>query len=241
MTPNVEELRQRLEVVRRTIDAACGRAGRPAGDVRLVAVAKTFPAAAVRAAIAAGIADLGENYVQEARAKQLEIGRGRATWHLIGGLQRNKVRVAAEVFDWVHTIDDVAVAGALDRAAATLGHRTHVLLQVNVSGQGTKRGVRPDDAAALAAEVVRLPALDLCGLMTVPPYADDPETARPWFRALRSLRDDVARRLGHALPELSMGMSADFAIAIEEGATLVRVGRALFGPRPARAGPRPAQ
>jgi hypothetical protein len=236
MTPNVEELRQRLEVVRRTIDAACGRAGRAPGDVRLVAVGKTFAAAAVREAIAAGIADVGENYVQEARAKQIDVGRGEAAWHLIGGLQRNKVRVAVEVFDWIHTLDDVALAVALDRAAHGLGRRPRVLLQVNVAGEGTKRGMRPEDAATVAAAVARLPALDLRGLMTVPPYTDDPETARPWFRALRTLRDDLARRLGLPLPDLSMGMSGDYPTAIEEGATLVRIGRALFGPRPPRAG-----
>jgi pyridoxal phosphate enzyme (YggS family) len=241
MTAEADDLRQRLAAVRRTIDAACARAGRSPDSVRLVAVGKTFSADAVGRAVAAGITDVGENYVQEGRAKQLEVGRGRATWHLIGGLQRNKVRIAAEVFDWIHTLDDVALAVALDRAVAPLGRRPRVLLQVNVAGEGTKRGVRPGDAATIAEAVVRLPSLDLCGLMTVPPYADDPETARPWFRALRSLRDDVARRLGHALPELSMGMSGDFATAIEEGATLVRVGRALFGPRPTRAGLRPAQ
>ncbi len=220
---------ERLAAVRTAIDAAARRAGRGASDVTIVAVTKTFPPEAVDCALAAGLADLGENYVQEARAKRMRVSGGR--WHLIGGLQHNKVRAAVATFDRLHTIDDARVAVAVDAAARAAGCRLPVLVQVNVARDDAKRGVDADGARELCAEVLRLPGLALDGLMTIGVLADDAEAARPGFRLLRDVRDDVAARLGVELPHLSMGMSDDFAVAVEEGATLVRLGRVLFGTR----------
>jgi pyridoxal phosphate enzyme (YggS family) len=223
------ELESRLVDVRRTIGAAAARAGRDPRDVRIVAVTKTFPPDAVRDALAAGLDDVGENYVQEARAKRAQLAGG--TWHLIGGLQRNKVRPAVTTFDRVHSVDDATLAEALGGAARDAGKRLPVLVQVNVAGDASKRGAGPDGALALCEAVLRQPALALDGLMTIGAAVAAPEAARPAFRLLREVRDDVARRLGVELPHLSMGMSDDFAVAVEEGATLVRLGRALFGAR----------
>ncbi len=230
MDEGAEALATRLGAVRRTIAAAARRVGRDPAEVRIVAVTKTLPPTAVRQAVAAGLPDIGESYVQEARAKQAHVPEP-AVWHLIGGLQRNKVRAAAEVFAFVHTVDSVALAHDLDRAAVRCGRRLDVLAQVNVSGEATKRGVMPDDLAALGEVLCGLRALRWVGLMTIPAPAATAELVRPGFRALRALRDDVAARLGVELPHLSMGMSDDFAVAVEEGATMVRLGRALFGPR----------
>ncbi len=229
MSVAVDGLAARLADVRATIAAAARRAGRDPGGVRIVAVTKTFPPDAVAAALAAGLADVGENYVQEAAAKRARVPGG--TWHLIGGLQRNKVRAAVRTFDRVHVVDAAPLAEALDAAARDAGRRLPVLVQVNVADEATKRGTPPAAARALCEVVERLPGLALDGLMTIGPAVDDPEAARPGFRALRALRDEVARRLGVELPHLSMGMSGDFAVAVEEGATLVRLGRVLFGAR----------
>jgi pyridoxal phosphate enzyme (YggS family) len=223
------DLAARLAEIRATIATAARRAGRDPRDVRIVAVTKTFPPEAVSAALAAGLADVGENYVQEAAAKRARVPAG--TWHLIGGLQRNKVRAAVRTFDRLHTIDGPALAAAVDAAARDAGRRMPVLVQVNVGDEAGKRGTAPAAAVELCEAVLRLPGLALDGLMTIGPAVDDPEAARPGFRALRALRDDVARRVGVELPHLSMGMSDDFAVAVEEGATLVRLGRALFGAR----------
>ena len=207
--------------------------GRDPASIRIVGVTKTLPPDTVRAALAAGIDDIGENYVQEARDKRRSVGEG-GIWHLIGGLQRNKVRVAAELFDWVHSLDSMPVAEALSAEADRLGRRIQVLIQVNVAGEASKRGIRPADIDGLAAGVARLGCLDLRGLMTVAPYSDDPEAARPHFRALHKARETAQNRLGVELPHLSMGMSGDFVIAVEEGATILRLGGALFGPRAPR-------
>jgi pyridoxal phosphate enzyme (YggS family) len=224
------DVRARLAVVGATIAASARRAGRRPEAIQIVAVTKTFPVGAIVAAIAAGLEHIGENYVQEAEAKRDASG-GAGVWHLIGGLQRNKARTAAVVFDWVHSLDSAALAGALSRHAIDGGRRLDVLIQVNVAGAPGQRGVAPDAVAKLAADVARLDGVVLRGLMTIAP-ADAPESAiRMHFRQLRDLRDDLARSLGVELPHLSMGMSDDFAIAVEEGATLLRLGRALFGPR----------
>jgi pyridoxal phosphate enzyme (YggS family) len=223
------ELDARLADVRAAIATSAARAGRDPNGVHIVAVTKTFPPEAVAAALVAGLVDVGENYVQEAAAKRARVAGG--TWHLIGGLQRNKVRAAVRTFDRLHTIDGLALASAVDAAAREAGRRMPVLVQVNVAGEATKRGAALAETADLCEGVLRLPGLALEGLMTIGPAVDDPEAARPGFRALRALRDDVARRLGVELPHLSMGMSDDFAVAVEEGATLVRLGRALFGAR----------
>jgi hypothetical protein len=223
----------RLAGVRRTVEAAARRAGRAPAAVRIVAVTKTFPPSAVRAALAAGLRDVGENYVQEAAAKRRQVSAG--TWHLIGGLQRNKAAAAVATFDRIHTVDRSEIAAALGRHAHDAGRRLAVLVQVNVAGDAAKRGVVPEDAETLCRAVLGEPALALDGLMTLGAVTETPEAARPGFRALRELRDRLAGRLGVELPHLSMGMSDDFAVAVEEGATLVRLGRALFGARQARA------
>jgi len=219
----------RLGTVRTAIEAATRCAGRAATDVTIVAVTKTFPPEAVDCALAAGLGDVGENYVQEARAKRTRAPGGR--WHLIGGLQQNKVRAAVTTFDRIHTIDDARLAGAVDAAARAAGRRLRVLVQVNVARDDAKRGVDVDGTRALCADVLRLPGLALDGLMTIGAVAEDAEGGRAAFRLLREVRDDVAARLGVELPHLSMGMSDDFAVAVEEGATLVRLGRVLFGTR----------
>ena len=219
----------RAAAVRTAVVEAARRVGRDAAAIRIIAVTKTFPPAAVQAALNAGIEDIGENYVQEARAKRAAAD-GDTVWHLIGGLQRNKVRAAVATFDCVQTVDSAPLAGALDAEATRAGRRLAVLIQVNVAGETQKRGVAPAAVEALAEHVLSLAALRLEGLMTIPPLADA-QASRPHFQALRAVRDRVAPRLGVELPHLSMGMSDDFAVAVEEGATMLRLGRALFGPR----------
>jgi len=219
-----------LAAVRAAIAEAAGRVGRDPAGVRIVAVTKTFPPAAVVAALAAGLRDIGENYVQEAAAKRTAVGAP-ATWHLIGGLQRNKARPAVEIFDCVHTVDSAALAAALAREAERADRRLAVLIQVNAAGERAKRGVAPEGVEALARGVVEQPRLRLEGLTAVPPVPARPADSRPFFRALREARDRTQDRLGVELTHLSMGMSSDFTVAVEEGATLLRLGRALFGAR----------
>ncbi len=222
-----------IAAARAEIAAAARRAGRDPAAVRIIAVTKTLPPAAAVAALAGGIADIGENYVQEATRKRAAVS-GPATWHLIGGLQRNKVRAALRVFDWVHTVDSTELAVALQAEAQSLGRRLASLIQVNLSGAVGQRGAEPERVEALARSVLGQPSLVLQGLMTIAPADAAPETLRSHFRSARELRDEVGRRLGVELPHLSMGMSDDFSLAVEEGATFVRLGRALFGPRRSR-------
>lgn len=227
-------LRSRLDEVRGRIEAATARSGRPAGAVTLVGVTKTVAPGVMQAAVAAGLADLGENRVQEAQAKIPLVGRSSVRWHFIGHLQRNKAGRAVEWFDRVHSVDDAEVAEALSRHAAAAGRTLPVLVEVNVSGEASKFGVAPDDLAALLERVAALPGLALDGLMTVGAPVGSAGEARPGFARLRGLRDEAERRLGRRLPELSMGMSGDFEVAVEEGSTMVRVGGAIFGPRSAQ-------
>lgn len=210
-----------LATVRARIARAATRAGRDPAAVRLIAVTKTKPAALVRAALEAGVTDIGENYVQEAIDKRAAVGAG--CWHLIGHLQRNKAARAVETFDCIQTIDSPALAATVARHAAAAGRTMRVLVEVKLGGEASKSGVAPDDLPALLA-ALRVPQLAVEGLMTVPP-AGEPETARPHFRALRELSERAGLR------ELSMGMTDDFEVAIEEGATMVRIGRAIFGAR----------
>jgi pyridoxal phosphate enzyme (YggS family) len=223
----------RLAGVRARIAAAAARSGRDPGTVRLVAVSKTYGASHVAAAIAAGQRDFGENKVQEGLQKIGEVADSTIRWHLIGHLQSNKARKAAEAFDWVHAVDGVALLQKLDAAAAAAGRRPRLLVQVDLAGEATKHGAAPAEVAAIFAAAGQCVAAELVGLMVLPPAVDDPEEARPWFRRLRAVRDDLAAagvppaRLG----ELSMGMSHDFEVAVEEGATIVRVGSAIFGAR----------
>lgn len=219
----------RIAAVRAEVAAVTRRAGRRPEEVRIVAVTKTMPPEAVRDAIAGGIPDVGENYVQEARAKRLQVGGGR--WHLVGGLQRNKVRAAVAVFDVIQSVDSVDLARELGREAGSAGRRLPVLLQVNVAGREGQRGAPPETIPELARAVVEQATLELLGLMTIAPADAGQEGLRAHFGAVRGLRDATARSLGVEMPHLSMGMSDDFSLAIEEGATLVRLGRALFGPR----------
>ena len=232
-----EDLRARLGDVNRRIAAACERAGRQASEITLVAVSKTVSAPRVREAIEAGVRTLGENRVQEAAAKIPELGaisaeRG-VQWHLIGHLQSNKARLAVELFDAVHSVDDLKLAERLDRLATRSGKRLPIFIEVNLGGEESKTGAAPDEVLPLCEQVGKLPRLELKGLMAVPPLSGAPEDARPFFRQLRRLRDE-ARQSGAAggqFNDLSMGMSDDFEIAIEEGATFVRIGAAIFGAR----------
>lgn len=221
---------QYLEEVRTTIAAACRKVGRDPAEVRLVAVSKTVDPERVRQATAAGQALFGENYLQEAKDKIALLGR-QVGWHLVGHLQTKKAKPAVELFDLIHAVDRLKLARALDAAAAALNKVQDILIQVNQAGEDTKSGVAPDAAADLLKEVAQLPNLRVMGLMTMPPWFADPEAARPYFKALRELRNRLRDESGLPLTELSMGMSGDFAVAIEEGATLVRVGTAIFGHR----------
>ena len=224
LTNNLKEVLARIEAVAKS-------AGHESGAVRLVAVSKTKPAQAVRDALTAGQTLFGENYVQESQTKIPEVGPG-PVWHFIGHLQSNKAKIAVQLFDVVQTVDRVKIAKALSRHAEEQGKTLGVLLQVNVGQEPQKAGCTEGDAPALAQAVAGLPGLKLMGLMTMPPFFDDPERARPHFAALRELSLLLAKDLpSGAMDELSMGMSGDFEAAIAEGATLVRVGTAIFGNR----------
>ena len=223
-----QDIRANLERVQAAIAAACRRSGRSSDDVLLIAVSKTVEVERVRAAIAAGVSALGENRVQEAREKIDALGRP-VPWHLIGPLQTNKARDAARLFDWIHSVDRLELATELSRRARALGRTLDVLLEVNIGEEPQKAGARPQEIKSLLDAVAGLDGIRVRGLMAIPPMAE-PEQSRPRFRRLRELRDAVG------LEHLSMGMSADFEVAVEEGATMVRVGTAIFGPRagPAR-------
>ncbi len=221
---------KRLARVRRRIEAACAACGRDPAAVTLVAVSKLHDAAAVAALAACGQAIFGESYIQEALPK-MEAAPAGLTWHFIGHLQRNKARFAVGRFALLHTLDNVELARVLQKRNSEAGLRQAVCLQVNVAGEAQKSGVSPEGLAELAEAVAAMPALALEGLMVIPPVFDDPEGARPAFARLRALRDTLAARLGLPLPVLSMGMSGDLEAAIGEGATHVRVGTDLFGPR----------
>lgn len=224
-------LPDRLAEVRQRIATAAEKARRNPSDVTLIAVTKTFPAELVAQAVAAGATDIGENRVQEARVKRPTVPP--ATWHLIGPLQRNKAAAALAIFDVIHTVDRDEIAERLQLLLERdwPGRRQRVLMEVNIGREPQKAGVLPEDAPALATTILALDRLELLGLMAIPPFGDDPEASRPHFRALRELRDRLSDRLGRALPQLSIGMSLDFEVAVAEGATLVRVGTAIFGER----------
>ncbi|MCL6554344.1 MAG: YggS family pyridoxal phosphate-dependent enzyme [Firmicutes bacterium] len=232
----MSDVRERIERVRQRIAAAAVRAGRDPASVTLVGVTKTVDAARVRAAVAAGLRDVGENRVQEALPKIAAVGPG-PRWHFVGHLQRNKAGAAAGAFDVIHSIDSLRIAQAVNRAAALAGRRIEVLIEVNVAGEPGKYGVAPEAAADLLAAVRRLAHLVPVGLMTMAPLADDPEAVRWVFRALRQLREGLAGRGAPAeFAQLSMGTSGDFEVAVEEGSTMVRIGRAIFGTRQAATG-----
>ncbi len=218
-----EEIRANVAAVEQRIAAACARAGCARDAVTLVAVSKTFPAIDIDHAIAAGMSDVGENKVQEARDKKPAV-QASARWHLIGHLQSNKAKDAVRLFDVIQSIDSVELAQKLARAAESAGKRQDVLLQVNIGRELQKSGADPRGVLAVVRHVTSLPSIHLKGLMAIPP-AGNAEEMRPHFRQLRMMRDDLG------LAELSMGMTDDFEVAIEEGATIIRVGRAIFGNR----------
>jgi PLP dependent protein len=221
-------LRDKLETIRQTIARSAARAGRDPGEVTIVAVTKTFPVARIREAMALGLRIFGENRVQEAIPKINEIGTEAVSWHLIGHLQSNKAKWIEGRFSMVESVDSVGIVEALGRR---LQSPLDVLIEVNVGEEAQKTGALPADLPAIAAAVTGQPQLRLQGLMTIAPLTPDPEKARPAFRRLRALRDETAQRLSMPLPILSMGMTDDYAVAVEEGATMLRLGRALFGPR----------
>jgi pyridoxal phosphate enzyme (YggS family) len=230
----VESIPSRLEAVRTRMADACRRAGRPPESVTIVAVCKTMPAERVQAAYAAGQRQFGENRIQEAVPKIEALALPDAAWHLIGHLQSNKAKFAARHFAVVQSIDSTRIAEALSKETEKTGRPIDVMLEVNYAGEASKFGFSADETLDAAMEVARLPRLRVAGLMTVAPQVVDPEEVRPVFRGMRELGD----RVRAALPDgptwdLSMGMTNDYAVAIEEGATIVRVGRAIFGERPA--------
>jgi pyridoxal phosphate enzyme (YggS family) len=231
MTVQSSSTAANLAEIRDRIARAAARAGRKAGEVTLVAVSKTFPAEAIRAAYELGLRHFGENRVQEWESKRATLADLNATWHLIGHLQSNKARRAANLFHRVDSVDSLALAQKLDAAASAEGKRLQVLIEVHLGGEETKSGIGERDLPALAESIARLPHLEFLGLMTIPPYFDVPEQVRPYFRRLRELRDQTSGHLAQPLDVLSMGMSHDFEIAIEEGATEIRIGTALFGER----------
>lgn len=224
-----------LAKVRERIAMAALRAGRNAEEIRLVAVSKTVDPAAIERAIKAGVKILGENYVQEAREKIEALGKD-VSWHFIGHLQSNKAKAAVRLFDWIHTVDRLSLARELDRAARQEGKQLPILLQIRLGEEATKSGMIADEIFPLVDELSRLKGLTVRGLMSLPPFFDDPERSRPFFRELKKWSERIADQHipGVSMGELSMGMSNDFEVAIEEGATLVRVGTAIFGPRAAR-------
>ena len=225
---------ENLGAVKERITKAAARVGRDPETITLVAVSKTMPVESIREAIEAGQHVFGENRVQEAQAKVQALGR-EVRWHLIGHLQRNKVKVVCDIFDLIESVDSLPLAQNINARASQRGIIMPVLLQVNIGDETTKSGVAATDALALVRQVALLPHVSVRGLMCVPPPVDVPDHARPYFAQLRTLAERIARQQipNVSMTELSMGMSHDFEVAIEEGATMVRVGSAIFGPRPA--------
>jgi len=222
---NIARINERIAI-------ACARCGRDPHSVKLMAVTKTVSPERILQAVNAGITLLGENYIQEAKEKY-DLLCGRANMHLIGHLQTNKAKYAVRLFDCVHSVDRLELAQELDRRAKAVSRKINILIEVNVSGEQTKNGIPASGALQLIECIMPLTNLSVQGLMTMAPYSDNPETSRPCFKALRSLRNDIARKnlAGIQMEELSMGMTDDFEVAIEEGATIVRIGRAIFGER----------
>jgi PLP dependent protein len=226
-----ESIRDRLACVKERIFTSASRVGRDPASVRLVAVSKMMPADVVRQALDAGVTTLGENRVQEANAK-IALFSGLAAWHLVGHLQTNKAKLAAQLFEMIHSLDSVKLAEELDKHGRQLNTVVRCLVEVNLGGEESKSGTTEEEVRHLLERAKHLPNLRIEGLMTIPPYFAEAEGVRPYFRRLRSVRDKLEGE-GWRLPELSMGMTHDFEVAIEEGATLVRIGTAIFGARPA--------
>lgn len=230
MLSYVERIAENLEHIRSQIADAAKKAGRSADDIELVAISKTHEAEKVRAALEAGQEVFGESRVQEARLK-IPLLPSNVRWHFVGRLQKNKVRHALPLFELFHSVDSLALAHDMNRIATEEGLHPRVLLEVNVAGEGSKIGFSPDKLRAEMENLLELPRLSIEGLMTIPPLAPEGEASRKYFSALRDLRDQFIMEFQVKLPQLSMGMSDDFVVAIEEGATLVRIGTAIFGKR----------
>jgi len=226
-------IKENVAQVRERIAAACRRSGRRLDEVKLVAISKTFPPESIRAAYEAGLRDFGENRVQEAAAKRPALADLSVTWHLVGHLQTNKAKAARELFHWVDSVDSFRLAQKLEHAEPSSGERLAVLLEVNLGEEASKTGVGDSEIFQLAQQISQLATLEVRGLMVIPPFFDDPEQVRPYFRRLRQLAQEIeARKIPNlSMQELSMGMSHDFEVAIEEGATMIRVGTAIFGER----------
>lgn len=231
---NTNSLLENISTVYKRISHAAMRAGRKPDEVKLIAVTKTVEAERIREAIEAGLLIFGENRVQEAQKKitndELQVYRAKVQWHLIGHLQKNKAKYAVRFFDLIHSVDSSGLAEELDRCAEKIGKIQDILVEVKLSYEPSKHGIEKSELMELLRKVSNMKHLNLRGLMTVPPFSEDPEEARSCFRELRKLRDEAAAQ-GLVLPELSMGMSDDFETAIEEGATMVRIGSAIFGER----------
>ena len=229
----VQDLIKRLQTVKDRIQTAARACGRNPGTIRLVAVSKTVPTAMVRQAIQAGVTILGENYIQEARTKFNDLATYPVSWHFIGHLQSNKAKYAVRLFDLIHSVDTLKLARELDKQSRKINKIQEILIQVNISKEASKSGVNAKDTLSLLKDISRLENLSVKGLMTMPPYFNAPEKVRPYFTALRNLRDRLEQQglLNVGLDELSMGMTGDFEVAIQEGATLVRIGTAIFGDR----------
>jgi pyridoxal phosphate enzyme (YggS family) len=227
------DLRNRLEKVKERIQKAADTSRRPMASIRLVAVSKTMSADVVREAIEAGVTDTGENYIQEAKDKINTLATYPVTWHFIGHLQSNKAKYAVRLFDIIHSVDSLKLARELDKYAGKIDKIQTILIQVNVAKEDSKSGVYVEDTLKLLQDVSRLKNLSVKGLMTMPPFFNAPEKVRPYFAALRNLRDQIQKEAipDISMEELSMGMTGDFEAAIEEGATMVRIGTAIFGER----------
>jgi hypothetical protein len=227
------DVAEHIARVRERMAAACQRSGRRPEDVRLIAISKTVSPDRIRLAYDAGIREFGENRVQEAAAKRPALSDLTVTWHLVGHLQSNKAKPARELFRWVHSLDSQHLAERLDKAAPCRSDRLPVLIEVNLGGEETKAGVSESEVAPLVEAITKLETIAVCGLMVIPPFLDDPEQARPYFQRLRKLAIQIGAKgfPNVSMEELSMGMSHDFEVAIEEGATMIRVGTAIFGPR----------
>ncbi len=226
-------MKEKLKNITCRIRQAARLCGRDPSGVRLVAVSKTMPVERVREAIAAGVTILGENYIQEAREKHEALHRYSVCWHFIGHLQTNKAKYAVRIFDLIHTVDSIKLARELNKQAYNLSKLQNILIQINIGDESTKSGVRLADAPALIREISYFDNLSIKGLMIIPPFFDDPEEVRPFFSACRALRERIQNENipGVFMDELSMGMTGDFEVAIQEGATLVRIGTAIFGKR----------
>jgi pyridoxal phosphate enzyme (YggS family) len=230
----VHELGERFANVRERIQTAARRSSRLAGEITLIAISKTHSAEMLRAVLKLGVTDFGENRIQEAEGKINDIGRRAARWHLVGHLQANKARRAVRLFDCIHSLDSVDLAKRLNQVCIEEGREAlPLLIQIDLGGEETKTGIDPRQLPELLDSVKQCQRLRLIGLMTLPPYFENPDCARPYFKTLRELRDQLQPQghFGKGAGELSMGMSHDFEIAIEEGATMVRVGTAIFGER----------